>query len=885
MTSHDGLHTWIAERQREFLDRTGLGGLLDSASVPAVYRVASRSTLQRIATNGRAALVRLCERSGVESREDLAVRLPVLALAPHLAFDIMPGVLGPDPRVIADVRAYALAILEYDPGARLELRAGLIEQFPPDWRAVLNVLASARKAARSGRGKRDKQGKRDKSGKRKEPRGAARPFNAGLALALLAIGRGMVRTADLPAQAPLAEWAAATSWNARRVEDWRYGLRGIADLQRTAAGRKSLDACPALAVLVARLATADFLHLRAAPRTLEWTVAELGLKPPATTPEDSVEDGNIAADAAADVLPPDLTAGQRAMLETLRVYAPHFHALVLCPRVTSTGEVEPLRAATLRHVLECVDHHVAAYARLRPLLATLGVRVYELHELTPAALLHERVPARLLTIAPPAVRYSPGVAAMLAQTAFAAPAGEPTVPLLHLLLDRQAEASRARSPAARGETGSGRAAPGYTKALAASAKTFQHAFDRWVQTTTYPGTAERVHLAGLLDAARRVTRDVATGVTKGVPCKQPERLLALLTLPQLVCLGLPRLTAYLLEAYRGFCAAGRARDLPQEFVHLVESCFVTAVFAADTLRVKNWQFARVGHEIRLSRVGREANAQAFDVYSRFTGRGGDNIPAALKIKYDWVPDASGRRRRHERTREHRWSPAVVTPELMTLYLSVLGSGKRAPNEAAAGRGPTFPPRGAPLLTAAKQPGKRLSRKQLCERVARVLHWVCREVLGRALEPWETFCRTRGREYYGLFGPHVLRALQATYWLGVRERDVIGAGLSAAESRAVRAAKRVGFDALGKDTATYAMHLLNDRRPTLERDYVHLTPESEARRHTSPDTLPRERRWEHERAHDRWMDLVAIGVPVAWHRQIGLPLPPGLRLRDLDPGSA
>jgi hypothetical protein len=151
-TMHNDLHTWIAERQREFLDRTGLGGLLDSASVPAVYRVVPRSTLQRIATNGRAALLRLCERSGVAAREDVAVRLPVLAVAPFLAFDVMPGALGPDPRVIADARAYALAILGYNPGARLELRAGLIELFPPPgWPCLTRSPRPARQHSPSGR--------------------------------------------------------------------------------------------------------------------------------------------------------------------------------------------------------------------------------------------------------------------------------------------------------------------------------------------------------------------------------------------------------------------------------------------------------------------------------------------------------------------------------------------------------------------------------------------------------------------------------------------------------------------------------------------------------------------------------------------------------------
>ncbi|HEY0777136.1 MAG TPA: hypothetical protein VGD56_04140, partial [Gemmatirosa sp.] len=716
---------------------------------------------------------------------------------------------------------------------------------------------------------------------------AARPFNAALALALVAIGRGVVRTADVGPNVALDQCVIATGWGTRRVEDWRRGLRGIAAMAQTPAGRAALNGCPALATLAAQLATLDGLTPRAAPRTLEQALAELDASLEPGAPADDVPDA-----AAADVLPADLTAGQRAMLERLRTHAPHVYDFVLCPRVSPSGETEPLRAATIGHVLECVDHLLAAYLRVRPLLADVGAPVYTLRDLTPAALVHVRVPARLLTIPPPAVRYRPGVVAMLSQTAFGTEVGpngvEQTVPLLHLLLDRQVEASRAHSPAiAHPALGAGApgGASGYTQALRASARNFQHALDRWLQTTTYPGTPERAHLVGLLDAARRVAHDVAVGVARCAPCKQPTRLLALVTLPQLICVGLPRLTAYLLAAYRGYCVAGRAHDLPPDFTLLVESCFTTAVFAADTLRDKNLRNARFGHEVRVVRTGTGANAVITSVHTRFTGFGGDNPSAALKIKHEWVADASGRRRRRERVREHRWSPAIVTPELWQLALAVRDAKRPRDGAARDAQSSGATPHGSPLLTATTNPGRRLSRKSLRARVARVLHWVCREVLGRTLPAWTVFCRTRGRDYYGLFGSQVLRALQATYWLGVRERDVIGAGLSAADRRRLRAAARPGFDAFGVDTAVYGMHQMNDVKATLETSYVHLTAEAAARRCTSPDTMPWDRRWEHERAYDTWMDRVALGDEIVWHRQIGLPLPPGLRLSDLAPGGA
>lgn len=187
--------------------------------------------------------------------------------------------------------------------------------------------------------------------------------------------------------------------------------------------------------------------------------------------------------------------------------------------------------------------------------------------------------------------------------------------------------------------------------------------------------------------------------------------------------------------------------------------------------------------------------------------------------------------------------------------------------------------------SAAQAGRRLSRKQIGVRVARTLHWVCREVLGRDLEPWDTFRLTAGHDFYGLFGPHVLRALQATYWMGVRERETVGDALSPAARRRLRTSAAPGFVVLGMDTTRYVTELINDTKASAENDYVFLTPEAAARRCTSPDGLPREQRWEHERAYDSQMDLVALGVNVAWHRQVGMPLPPGLRLQDLSPDGA
>ncbi len=628
------------------------------------------------------------------------------------------------------------------------------------------------------------------------------------------------------------------------------------------------DLRPELANLGARLAVNPFIVPRAPARGLGG-IDESG--------NASMLDATLIAAGDLD-LPPEFTAGQRAMARRLRVRASQCYDFVFCPRVKPDGVTEPLRPATLGHLLGCVDHLLAAYLQLQPLLAVFGLPIHELRDLTPSALLHLRVPAYLLKVAPPVLQHRPGVLASLAQSDYGSTEVEDTVPLLQLLVDRQLNASRAHSPVSV-RVGSDvdaveEDAPlHYTKALATAARTFQHGFTRWVLTTTHPGTDERAHLDRLAGVARQVACDIAAGVGKGQRFKKPERLLALVTLPQLVCVGLPRLTAHLLGAYRAYCAAGREHALPQQFKQLLESCVTTAVFVADTLREKNMRHARNGHEIAVSWAGSGAERTITGVHSTFLGFGGGNRAAALKIKHEYTPDASGRRRRRERVRTHRWPPAVVNPRLLGLYFKVIWRERQSPNVS---------PPGTPFLMSAEHPGKRLSRKQVETRVARALHWICREVLRRDLKPWSTFRLTCGQDFYGLFGPHVLRALQTTYWIGVRERGTVGDTLSAAARRRLRPVAGPGFVTLGMDTAVYATELMNDTKTSLETGYNFLTPQAAARRNTSPETLPREQRWEHERAYDQQMDLVALGVDVAWHRQVGMPLPPGLRLQDLSP---
>lgn len=296
----------------------------------------------------------------------------------------------------------------------------------------------------------------------------------------------------------------------------------------------------------------------------------------------------------------------------------------------------------------------------------------------------------------------------------------------------------------------------------------------------------------------------------------------------------------------------------------------------------------MGYNVLVAVDRSRAGAPICAVQTQFTGDGGTNPDASLKGKDEAYRDARGRLRYRPRVRPHHWSPAVVDFDLLRDYLEQV----RAPRiRAVTGRTHVIgemAPDGVhhPLFVAPSDPvvgldaGPRaappMTDDMLRGHFARGLHWVCREALGRLLPAWSEFAETRGSEWYGLFAPHVVRALCATYWLAVRKGGVVGDALDPdVRARLCLDASRAGKPAVLGTTATqYVAELLNDHPRTLRERYVAWPPDLAARLLEPCDG------WTHPRAYDRWMDLIVGAVhAIAWDEQHELPLPPGRRLEE------
>lgn len=857
----------------QFRERAALGGVRHPARAEAAAQHdANADAVDRLAAAGRHGLELFATRTGATDSRLLSAGLLVLALLPEALCD-ESGQPAP-----ADLASFATTVLGRDVDARLDVRPDLL---PPGLSRTVETIQ--RLAATS-----------------PEPRADEAPRSV-MRLAILALGYGVTHREALPPWTTVGAWARAAGWSWRTQRDWYRGLRRASELASGAlaqildAGRTPDDS----AALRVR-EVVDLLHdveqvqeRPVAVRTLAVALARAGITL-STGTSGAESAGNV--DAALKGL--RLPRAERAMLARIGAFAPSFALLVTAPRLVGRSRRRPrlLRPATARKLIRAID-------RLLAQLVDLGYDAERLRETTPTCLLRERADASLLTVPPLALAGHDWLRANLGQ-----PVAAPTVPLLHLLLDRQAPASARRSPVQRIALGSSGGADArsaepvadrpaalpvrYTQTLIADARLFAHAFRRVAHTTTAVGSEERQALDAWCVVAADVETQLRIGAT--MASDQPEvkrvaRLMELVTWPQLCCVGLPLLRArlhHMRSALRSRPQFGVTTATDWEtYADALESYLVIAILCADPVRLKHLCYALIGGELHVSVDDATTCGAIVAVYSEYTGEGGSNPSAAFKVSTQ-RSHTSRRGEGAERSRTHDWSPGQIDFVLLHDYLASV----RAPRMRDLLGDPTYTLaadlRGEyaarPLfLTTRTSPEERtqlggLGEGALRSRFARALHWVCRDALGRALPSWDEFSSDRGTEWFALFAPHVVRSLAATYWLWVRERRRVGDALSPETRAALR--EMPGHPCILRflegRTWAYATHLLGDHERTLRRSYV-VCPAWMKAALRAPA-----RGWEHPRAYDVQMDLLACGAGIDWPSQQGMPLPPHLCLQDL-----
>lgn len=359
-------------------------------------------------------------------------------------------------------------------------------------------------------------------------------------------------------------------------------------------------------------------------------------------------------------------------------------------------------------------------------------------------------------------------------------------------------------------------------------------------------------------------------------------LVSVVTLPQLVCIGLPRLADHvrrLEAAYRSLLAeleqrhhaaperhesASRARDA---WHVALEEYVALAMFTAHPLRLSNLAYGRIGST-------REAEWR-FTVDYDSTG-----TPSAIRsveghFAHRLIRPANPIASLKQKGKEQIWPlwPAIVDHDLLLSYMTTV----RRRNIVS--RGLLKDARGMPVTISTYSlreeleegrltlfiPGHNLKKQGnplaynggfagqsgLSSIVGRGLHRVARDILGHTHIP--SFEECPGTDWEGLFAGHSLRSLWATYWYGMRAELEVSPVLAD------------GTRVTGKTIAQWAT---TDDARTLEKEYVAVSARMRARLMDPVDS------WTHPRACDGWMDRALRRESIDWTRE-AVPLPAGL----------
>ncbi len=349
--------------------------------------------------------------------------------------------------------------------------------------------------------------------------------------------------------------------------------------------------------------------------------------------------------------------------------------------------------------------------------------------------------------------------------------------------------------------------------------------------------------------------------------KAKALLIATITLPQLVAVGLPRFANHVRGLERRWReleaqAAGKGhqtaahpavRRARREYEERLEQYIVLAVITADPLREKNWANARLGTEGEIRMAVDFAPdgvpLRIREVKTLFTGTGRDNPAAALKVP-------------HKDDRMWTWAPAMIDFGLLLDY--VMGSRRErlvarglAPADydlaadIATGRYALFV---SPANTGRRNKVGGYSKSRVSDLFGRGLHFVCTEMLCRRdIPPYEECGKGPWRS---LFAAHVARLLWGTYWCGVRGED--GPVRRNADGSTTRFT--------GRQIATDAT---TDLIETIISEYQEVSAVMRDRMREAART------WEDPRAFDQWLDRAYLLEPIDWARE-PIPLPSHLR---------
>lgn len=326
--------------------------------------------------------------------------------------------------------------------------------------------------------------------------------------------------------------------------------------------------------------------------------------------------------------------------------------------------------------------------------------------------------------------------------------------------------------------------------------------------------------------------------------KDKELFLETITLPQLVCIGLPALARRvrrLRDRYYATVAKHEAGEIGDRTLHDAKTKFftwlrryvITAVMADDGLRTKNYAGAVHGRNVFVTPKVEERE----DGCVVWTGvdsvrtifRGFDDHRVSLKKDRD---ENDGQRKRRRFLR-----PGIVDHELFFDYwvqvrpYDLVRAGVLDSED-------EFDPDddGYALFVSYKaaNPEGCYYPARLSKNFGKTLLWICDEVLGRDVPEWGDDERTT--KWRALFGGHISRLLIATYWGGLREEW------------------------------SHAEFLTNDKKSTL-LDAYDKAAEGAMQHKFRLDG------WEHPRYFDDLMDRIREGETVDWEkvrREMGLP---------------
>lgn len=425
----------------------------------------------------------------------------------------------------------------------------------------------------------------------------------------------------------------------------------------------------------------------------------------------------------------------------------------------------------------------------------------------------------------------------------AVPAGQIT--MLEWLLDREAPDARRRCspPQAAGYTGV------QLRDVKALYSLIKSSYRRTASATEWLKMRARYQLL------EKSVRTSVVAASRGIK----NKLLAIqtMTLPQLVCVGLPWYDRYVVEPAKrrweqATLDAVKAGHSPRthwgvkwaraEYVTVLERYCATAIALDDGLRIKQYANGRWGYHF----IGRWESGRLVEVVTNWYGDKRDL--AGLKItekKKGLVPtERFGRPLRR----------SLVNYERLETYLLVFReerlrkSGALKPEEPYSVDDPRFA-----LFATADAPRRGKRRRMVSpgaynrdhvsvQLIGRTLHQIARECLGRDVPAWDELTGDAAIRWWGIWSAHITRLLVASYWNGVHENE--------------------------EGVATY---LTLDEIEALDKDYT--VCNNYLRDRLGGDTS----HWEHPKAYDRWMGAMYTG----WRAQINplddptLPLPPAM----------